>query len=38
MSTVLILQLRPEDEAADGEFQAILRKSGLRKKIPRVYG
>lgn len=29
MKPVLILQLRPEDEAADGEFAAILRKSGL---------
>ena len=29
MKTTLILQLRPEDEAADGEFDAMLRKSGL---------
>jgi GMP synthase (glutamine-hydrolysing) len=29
MKPVLILQLRPEDEAADGEFNALLRKSGL---------
>ncbi len=27
----LIIQLRPEDEAADNEFQAILRYSGLRE-------
>lgn len=29
MNPVLILQLRPEDEAADNEFEAILEKSGL---------
>lgn len=29
MKPVLILQARPEDAAADGEFAAILRKSGL---------
>ena len=29
MKPVLILQLRPEDEAADGEFDALLSKSGL---------
>ena len=27
----LVIQLRPEDEAADNEFQAIVRYSGLRK-------
>ncbi|HHB81530.1 MAG TPA: glutamine amidotransferase [Aliiroseovarius sp.] len=30
MKPFLILQLRPEDDAADDEFAAILRKSGLR--------
>ncbi len=27
----LVIQLRPEEEAADNEFQAILRYSGLRE-------
>ncbi len=37
MKTVLILQLRPEDEAADGEFDAFLRKSGLPdEKVTRI--
>lgn len=31
MKPVLILQLRPEDEASDGEFQAFLDKGGLRE-------
>ena len=31
MKPVLILQLRPEDEASDGEFQAFLEKGGLRE-------
>ena len=29
MKTFLILQLRPETEAADDEFEAFLRKGGL---------
>ena len=29
MKPFLILQLRPETEASDNEFQAMLRKSGL---------
>ena len=32
---VLILQLRPEDEASDGEFQAFLEKGGLDPAIVR---
>ena len=31
MKPVLILQLRPEDEASDGEFRAFLEKGGLRE-------
>jgi len=30
MKPILILQLRPEDEASDGEFEAFLEKGGLR--------
>ncbi len=32
MKKILILQMRPEDETANSEFQAILRVGGLRKE------